>query len=93
MKNRVNLGKEPKLYYYRDKSQREVDLLHTTGNTLSAYEIKSSETFNLDFFKGINYIKDIFKERLIRSAVIYGGDTETPANEKGVINYRNFYLK
>lgn len=93
MKNRINRGKEPKLYYYRDKSQREVDLLHTTGNTLSAYEIKSSKTFNPDFFKGISYIKDIFKDRLTRSAVIYGGDIETPANEKGVINYRNFYLE
>lgn len=93
LKSRMNRGKDANLYFYRDKSQREVDLVHTTGNTLSAYEIKSSKTFNPDFFKGINYIKDIFKDRLTRSAVIYGGDTETPADEKGVINYRNFYLE
>ena len=35
MKNRFNQGKTANLYFYRDKSQKEVDLLHVKANTKS----------------------------------------------------------
>lgn len=88
MKNRFNRGKMPNLYFYRDNTQKEVDLLHTKGNDFYAYEIKSGTTFNKDFVKGINYLKEIFKERVTKTGVIYDGDT-TP---NITTNFRDFYL-
>lgn len=93
MKNRFNMGKEANLYFYKDKSQKEVDLIHIHVNQLYAYEIKSSQTFNTDYYKSIHYIKNIFGERLVRSALIYDGDIEKKNEENGAINFRNFYLE
>ena len=38
-KSRYNQGKLPNLYFYRDKSQNEVDLVEENGTGLYAYEI------------------------------------------------------
>ncbi len=92
MKNRFNQGKDPDLYFYKDKSQREVDLIHTQANDLYAYEIKSSQTFHKDYYSGINYLKDLFGGRLVRSALIYDGEIEKITNENGAFNFRNFHL-
>lgn len=92
MKNRLNKAKDPNLYFYRDKSQKEVDLLHLTGYQLQAYEIKSGQSYHKEYYKGIDYLKDIFKERLTRSALIYDGTDEIPTEENGAYNFRHFYL-
>lgn len=89
MKNRFNQGKTANLYFYRDKSQKEVDLLHVKANDFHIYEIKSGQTFHADFMNGINYFKNIFKNRVTNSAVIYDGDTTT----NHMINFRDFYLE
>ncbi len=62
MKNRFNRGQDPNLYFYRDKNQKEVDLLHIHSNEIWAYEIKSSQSFHKEFFKGIDYLSGIFKK-------------------------------
>jgi predicted AAA+ superfamily ATPase len=93
MKNRLNRGKDPDLYFYKDKSQREVDLLHAKGDQLSAYEIKSSQTWNNEFYKGINYIKGLFGEKITRSALLYDGTMAVNSQENGAMNFRDFYLE
>lgn len=92
MKNRLNKGKDPNLYFYRDKSQKEVDLLHTVANGIYAYEIKSAKSFHKEFFKGIDYVKGIFKDQITRSAIIYDGEDERDTVENGIYNFRKFYL-
>lgn len=92
MKNRLNKGKDPNLYFYRDKSQKEVDLLHTVANDIYAYEIKSAKSFHKEFFKGIDYVKGIFKDQITRSAIIYDGEDERDTVENGIYNFRKFYL-
>lgn len=87
MKHRFNLGKPANLYFYRDNTQKEVDLLHTKGNNFYAYEIKSSKVFHVNFTKGINYLKGIFKDRVIKTGIIYDGITVG-----NTINFRDFYL-
>lgn len=92
MKNRLNKGKDPNLFFYRDKSQKEVDLLHTQANEIYAYEIKSAQTFHKEFFKGIDYLKGILGDRLTRTAVIFDGKDELRTEQNGIYNFRNFYL-
>lgn len=92
IKNRLNKAKEPNLYFYRDKSQKEVDLLHLTGDQIQAYEIKSGKSYLKEYYKAIVYIKEIFKERLVKSALIYDGMDEIPSQENGAYNFRHFYL-
>ncbi len=92
IKNRLNRAKDPNLYFYRDKSQKEVDLLHLVGNQIQAYEIKSGKSYLKEYYKGIEYIKEIFKKRLVKSALIYDGMDEIQSEENGAYNFRHFYL-
>lgn len=93
MKNRLNRGEDPNLYFYKDRSQKEVDLLFTHSNLIAAYEIKSSQTYHGEFYKGLNYLKSLFKDRIKKTALIYDGTLESDAEDNGACNFRNFYLK
>lgn len=92
MKNRLNNGKDPNLFYYKDKSKNEVDLIHTHGDELYAFEIKSSQTYHSEFYKGIVYLKSLLGNRITRSALIYDGTVEKKSLENGAMNFRDFYL-
>lgn len=91
-KQLMNKGKEPTLYFYRDSSQHEVDLLHQKGYQYEVYEIKSSQTFTREFLGGLHYLGKLLGERLSHSAVIYAGEEQLDIPIDGIINYRNFKL-
>jgi uncharacterized protein len=54
-KNRYNKGQRSNLYYWRDSSGNEIDVLIDNGSIQIPIEIKSAATINMDFFKGLNY--------------------------------------
>lgn len=89
MKSRMNQGKASNLYFYRDSSRVEVDVLQTFGNDFSAYEIKSAQTFNNNFFKNLKLIQDIFNQRVTHSTVIYDGQEESFSQTLAIWNFRN----
>lgn len=90
-KQLLNLGKEPGLYFYRDRSQYEVDLIWQYGRDLIPIEIKYGQTFKAEFTKNINYFKNIAKERVPYGYVIYGGEPilENNQTQCRLLNYRN----
>ena len=78
------------LFFYRDKSQREVDVLRILPpNLVEAYEIKSAQTWNVDFFANLNYLRPLLKERMLKTTVIYDGTQENPQPDNGIINFRH----
>lgn len=85
----TNRGIEQQLYFYRDKSQREVDILRIVPGGIEAYEIKSSKTWTPTFFRNLDYLKKVLGERLIRSAVLYDGTQENPQCDNGYMNLRH----
>lgn len=89
LKHCYNSGKLPNLFFYRDKSQREIDLIQELGNDLYAYEIKSARSFHKDFLKNLVFLKGLLGESLVSAKVIYDGEQETHSNEFGVVNFRN----
>lgn len=91
-KQLCNRGKEPTLYFYRDSSQHEVDLLLQRGYQYEGYEIKSSQTFTREFLGGLHYLSKLLGERLTRSAVIYSGAEQLDTSHDGIINFREFKL-
>lgn len=90
VKNGFNNGFKKDLFFYRDKSGHEVDLLFETSSGLSAYEIKAGMTYNSDYTKNLVYLKAILGEKLSGSGVIYNGDVEKPSGDIGIYNYRKF---
>jgi predicted AAA+ superfamily ATPase len=92
IKHRLNTGKEPNVYFYRDKSQREIDILQEFGNQYRAYEVKSAKAFHTDFLYNLQYLKTILKESLVSTQVIYDGETDFMASENGMFNFRRFKI-
>lgn len=84
------LTKTPKLYFYRDQRQHEVDLLEEQPDgRLHAYEIKAGMTFRQDYFTQLTYLKEVLGDKLIKSQVIYDGSQEKSQSTNGIINFRN----
>lgn len=91
VKKRLNEGKQPNCYFYRDSSGVEIDLLQVFGNEIDMYEIKSSQTFTAKFFDNINKVSKLFGERVKRSAVIYDGADMSQTDIKGIFNYKRSF--
>jgi predicted AAA+ superfamily ATPase len=88
-KKLLNQGKEARLYFYRDQSQNEVDLIWQRGRELIPIEIKYGQTYQHNFIKGLEHFKKIAKDRVPYGYVIYTGDTpETSSTLWKLINYR-----
>jgi len=88
-KNRYNEGKLPNLYFYRDKSQNEVDLIEEQGTKIYAYEIKSAKAFTKGFVSGLDYLRKIAGKHVISTYVIYDGENDIYSPENGIVNFRN----
>lgn len=91
-KNKYNQGKLPNLYFYRDKSQREVDLIDEKGISLYAYEIKSAKSFTKDFLTNLDYFRQTAGANVLSTQVIYDGENDIPDPNNGMLNFRNMSL-
>lgn len=89
LKSRFNHGKLSNLFYYRDQSQREVDIVQEHADKLYAYEIKSAKAFHRDYLKNLVYLKKLLGSNLVSTQVIYDGETDIDSPEYGMMNFRN----
>lgn len=89
VKQRFNAGKVPHLYFYRDKSQREVDLIEERGTALYAYEIKSAKAFTKNFVQNLDYFRQVAGQDVVSTQVIYDGEMDIETPENGMLNFRN----
>ncbi len=92
LKSRYNKGKLSNFFFYRDQSQREVDLIQDFGNSIHAYEIKSARMFHKDFLKNLHYLKKLLGDKLIKTQVVYDGNLDIPSDQNGMLNFRNFKI-
>ena len=89
----LNRGKQPAIYFYRDSNGNEVDLLIKNKEKYDLVEIKSSETFNPEFLKGIKSFEKEFPELTGRKFIIYNGEDKGEINGTEILNYRTFFFK
>jgi hypothetical protein len=67
-------GGTPPLYFWRDRTGNEIDLLVDFGRTLLPIEIKSSKTYNTDFAAGIKKYIDMSGKSAKGGYILYSGD-------------------
>lgn len=79
LKQRFNNGKSSNLSYYRENSGREADIVRTEGDKMDLFEVKSSQTWNKSFIRNLNYLKELFGDKIKNSVVVYDGETIPPA--------------
>lgn len=73
MKERLNQGRKPNLYFFRDRSGFEIDLIVDGGQRLDAVEIKSGKTVTGEFFQGLDRWKDVAGNFAGTTWLVYGG--------------------
>ena len=59
IKQHVNVGRRPDLYFWRDNIGNELDLLYERGGRRQVVEIKAGATLGTDQFKGLRYYKKL----------------------------------
>ena len=88
IKKRMNQGAEVNLYYWRDKTGREIDLLIDETNRVIPVEIKAGKTIHNEFFKNIRYWMKLTGEK--SGKVIYAGDSDQNRSEGiEIISWKN----
>jgi predicted AAA+ superfamily ATPase len=84
-KQMLNKGEPPHFFFYRDNHGNEIDLVIKHNRKIIPIEIKSSETFNTDFHKGIAYF-----HKLVPSStpgfILYNGERDTDFHGTRVTN-------
>lgn len=75
LKKQFNTGVTDNLYYWRDKTGNEVDIIIENFARLKAIEIKAGETISTDYFKGLDYFKALNKKP-VTTVLLYGGKEE-----------------
>ena len=92
VKKQMNGGKEFELYFWRDKTGREIDLIIDTPSETIPVEIKAGKTVHQEFFKNIRYWLKLSGEK--NGKVLYAGDTEQKRSERiEVVSWKNVHTK
>lgn len=87
VKKRTNAGLDINLFYWRDKTGHELDVLIDDGNSLVPIEIKSGRTISEQFFKNLNFWARLTGEK--KSYLLYGGkESQTRSDGKLIMNWR-----
>jgi predicted AAA+ superfamily ATPase len=86
LKKRANAGKQVDLYYWRDKTGHEVDVIIDNGINMMPIEIKLGKTVNVDFFKNLTYWNKL--SELKKGVIAYAGEQEEQrSNGIDVLNW------
>lgn len=84
VKDRLNKGLEPKCFFWRDKSGREIDCLIEKADKFVAIEIKAAKTASKEYFDNLIYWNSLSGNGSDNSFVVYGGE-ETLKNKFGTL--------
>lgn len=80
LKQRFNQGLASNLYFWRNNTGDEVDVVIEQGEKLMPMEIKSGQTFNSDFLTGINKWMKIAGNSALTPQLVYGGSENMTRN-------------
>jgi len=89
LKQRFNAGRPDNLYFYRDHTGNEVDLVLRYAEGHDGFEIKSARTIQPDFFRGLNVLeRDLGTVRT--RTLVYGGTSARVEKNTQVVPWPEF---
>lgn len=89
LKQSYNIGLRPSLCFYRENSGKEVDVIEEKTDGLNAFEIKAAMTYRKEFFKNMEYLKDLLGDRVKSQKLLYNGESIPPS----IYNFRDYFTK
>lgn len=91
VKRKLNRHIFSNLYFYRDSSGNEVDLIIDHGTKLTPIEIKASSTYTSDFLKGIHYFNNQINQPENKGYIVYSGNDEYQIQNIQTVNWQNLH--
>ncbi|MDY0002461.1 MAG: ATP-binding protein [Polyangia bacterium] len=73
-KSRFNRAKEDNLFFWRNNTGHEVDIVCDRAGMLLPIEVKSGATIASDWFEGLERWQSLAKDRSLRPHLVYGGN-------------------
>ncbi|MDP2758767.1 MAG: ATP-binding protein [Desulfurivibrionaceae bacterium] len=92
IKGRLHRGLQPNLYFWRDSTGNEVDVLAEQGERLLPIEIKSGRTVTADYFAGLNKWLQLAADSSGPAHLVYAGDDSQQRARGNVIPWRNISI-
>lgn len=92
IKTRLNQGKKPNLYYWRDHRGLEIDAVLEMGEKVQMIEFKSSQTYHGEYLDNLRQIIKLSNSDRIQSFLVYGGTENSTIQNISVIGWRDYLL-
>lgn len=86
LKTRFNNGQRSNLFYWRDRTGNEIDVLLDQSSQVVPIEIKTAATFTSDYIKGINYWRKI-NPNTKNAFVVFTGKTAS-LDKISILNWK-----
>ncbi len=89
-KHILNRAKNENIFFWRNNTGHEVDIIIETSDGLLPVEIKSGKTITNEFFNGINYWRKLTGTQ--SGAVVFGGDdSQSYSDSRKAITWRDLH--
>ncbi|MCC7529418.1 MAG: DUF4143 domain-containing protein [Candidatus Melainabacteria bacterium] len=88
LKARFSQGLSSNLYFWRDHTGNEVDILIEMDNCLIPIEVKSGQTITSDFLKGLKYWLQLAGDSAGQGWLVYGGDKNQSRDTIQVVSWK-----
>ncbi len=89
VKRKANFELTADLYFWKDKSNKEVDILLEAGNITEAIEVKYGQTIALEYFANLESYR-FLSETPVKTSVVYGGQGIHERGNHVVCGWREF---
>jgi len=89
VKGRFNAGRPADLWFWRDNTGNEIDVVFETAGALQPVEIKSGATFVRDWLKGPRKWATLAGEGVLPAWLIYGGEERFASEGVQVLPWRD----
>ena len=90
IKTMLNSGNRPALYFWREHSGLEIDLLIEKTDRIIAIEAKSGMTVTSDQLTGLLKIQKMMSDVAVEGLLVYGGEESRKINSVNLVSWRNF---
>lgn len=88
LKLQYNRVREGGLFYFRDNSGHEVDVISDDGARVRPIEIKSGATLRAEIFRGLDYYRTL-NPASDRGLLVYGGEGNQKRSDHDVLDFRS----
>ena len=92
IKQRFNAGRPPDLYFWRDNTGNEVDVLFESGSRLQPIEIKSGATFVREWLKALHRWQGYAGDETLPGWLIYGGEDSYQREQTEIRSWRSLAM-